>query len=438
MAGSGFNDYGSKMTRYSNEYKTITYQIDEIFRNNSGKPTPLEGKLHQRAAELCSEVANFNNGQPNEYQTWIRRMREHEDRIREIAFAINPAKASAVQSKAQGAPAAGAPISENAANDGNPSDIYKEVPQEMIKHWGDKEEKIKKPDAHGNRGLDKVSGMATTKEKLKECMEVANSGELDRELGFSIVQSFLLYGPPGCGKTYITEAFADELLGSDWHYLFLSGADIHSSLVGVAEKIVQVAFLEAQRLAPCIIFIDEFEEVCRNRKENLPAHVTATTTSFLTAYNDLLKSEKPVIFIAATNYPGRMDDAMLDRFEIIPITLPDNEAREKCFERTFDKFNCEEGLFKLMADETDNYNYRDSDRLENKIKHAIKKDVLSKNGNNDHEAAEAIRNKTYVLTKELVLDVLKDNKPSPKEDIIRMLEEWEQHVEGYLAGGGDE
>ena len=123
---------------------------------------------------------------------------------------------------------------------------------------------------------------------------------------------------------------------SDYKYLKLCGADILSRFVGDGEKVVKRLFEEARDNAPCIVFVDEIDGVCKDRNlPNLPEYSRTLTTAFLEGYNSIiettLKSEenqepKPIIFIGATNYPGLVDNAMMDRVELLRVPLPDTEA----------------------------------------------------------------------------------------------------------------
>ena len=144
------------------------------------------------------------------------------------------------------------------------------------------------------------------------------------------------------------------------------GSDILSRYVGEAEKIITRLFEEAEKNAPCIVFIDEVDGVCKNRSQpNLPEYAASLTTAFLTGYNRINSSDKPIIFIGATNYPNQVDNAMLDRVELVRVPFPDTDARESAFRRQFSKLiTLEDGFtFEDIADATATYNFRDIDRL---------------------------------------------------------------------------
>ena len=195
--------------------------------------------------------------------------------------------------------------------------------------------------------------------------------------------------------------------------------------------LVERAFAEAKAKAPCILFIDEIDSVCRNRSmPNIPSHAMSTTTAFLTGYNSLGDSKKPVIFIGATNYPNLVDNAMLDRVELIKLPLPDVKVRAKTFEMFFNQIMQNEPGFTYenMAEETYNYNQRDIKRLCIQIRDLVKKDVQSIYPD-EHESVEALKSGSYTLSKEIFEKALNLYVPSRKDDIIRTLDEWDKDRE---------
>ena len=158
----------------------------------------------------------------------------------------------------------------------------------------------------------------------------------------------------------------------------------------------------------------------------LPEYAASLTTAFLTGYNKINHSDKPIIFIGATNYPNQVDNAMLDRVELVRVPFPDKEARTFSFEKHFRSIlSLEEGFtFEDMADKTDMYNYRDIDRLSSRIKTMVLKAVMQEY-KEESRALESLENGEYRLTRALFEEAQKNCLPTPKEDIIRELDEWE-------------
>ncbi len=409
------SNYQLELSRLSNEYRE---KIDRAasLRIQYGTPTREEAECYQRAAELCSRLASLTVGM--NHAEWVERESMAGQKLREISQIVLGKKAAAPKADSNGKEA---PKDTEAKT----KKKHEDVPDEVVESW------FKDPP---KKGFEAVSGMQDLVELLKDCVRDVSAGRINKFLKMNIVHAFFMYGPPGCGKTYIAKAFAHELMKQGYKYMSLSGGDIHRKLVGESEQYVQRAFREAAK-QPTILFIDEIDNVCRNRSlPNLPSHEHATTTSFLTSFNDLLDSDHPVIFIGATNYPDRVDVAMMDRVELIRVGMPDVGARENFFKKnlTGDKedslsltlepgFTCYD-----MADMTDNFNYRDlTVRFLPRLKRRIKDEVLLRYNGDDNAAAEALESGEFVFTRALFEEILEGYTPSKKADIIRSLDAWD-------------
>lgn len=186
------------------------------------------------------------------------------------------------------------------------------------------------PSSAQGRGLDKVAGMHVLKDLLRrEVVGPVRDPDPYRRYGLSIPNGILLYGPPGCGKTYIARQLAEEL-----GYYFveiipseLAGIHIHESVMRIREL-----FDSAAEQAPAIIFIDEFEALVPSRS-GLGGHQqykAEEVNEFLAHLNGC--SEKNIFVIAATNQPDKIDPAVrrtgrLDK--LIYVGAPDLEARRE-------------------------------------------------------------------------------------------------------------
>lgn len=376
--------------------------------NNDNKPCEEECRFLQMAADLEFEMSQISMGAEKDRHNREKNRLDYEImRIRQaiegVKYTENSNKKIANESSEQKSDTG--KTKEEEALDRTVRTWYKESP---------------------NHSFEDVSGMVEVKKRLKECIEDAKSEELLDYLRIPHLNSYFFVGPPGCGKTYIIEAFAHELLDNEYKYLSLQGSDIISRYVGDAEKIVTRLFEEAEKNAPCIIFIDEVDSVCKNRSlPNLPEYAANITTSFLTGFNRINSADSKVIFIGATNYPQRVDSAMLDRVEVIEIPLPDEEARIFAFKEQFkDIFEFEDGLTcERMAADTKGFNYRDISRICNRIKRDVFKDVLEL-FQNQYTAIGAMRSGGYKLTCEKWKEIISTFKPSPKKDILDAIDEW--------------
>ena len=178
-------------------------------------------------------------------------------------------------------------------------------------------------------GLDKVAGMKAQKQlRRKEIVEPGRNPQPYLKYGLTIPNGILLYGPPGCGKTYIARLLAEELA----HYFIeIVPSEIASPYIHQSVLNIRNIFEMAAENAPSIIFIDEFEALVPSRTE-LSGHQqykSEEVNEFLVHLNSC--SEKKIFIIAATNRPDKIDSAIrrtgrLDK--LIYVGPPDEEARQ--------------------------------------------------------------------------------------------------------------
>lgn len=148
----------------------------------------------------------------------------------------------------------------------------------------------------------------------------------------------LMYGPPGCGKTFVAEAIAGEL---KCHYAAIAVPDILDKYVGEAPKKVKAIFDEAERYDNALLFFDEIDALGSSRDSEDSAHTKDILTTFLTCMSGFKPSGKSLkVIIAATNRPWALDSALVrgQRLDTsIYVSLPDDEARRFFVEKEFSK-----------------------------------------------------------------------------------------------------
>lgn len=426
-----------KVTRFTN----LLREAENIRMENNGKPTEKEAEAYGKAGKICEEIMAMNLSQPSVYDQWKLRKGICLEQLAQIRDALAPPP-PVVQPEpdtgknnanynAPKAPAGAGKRGETKTRSGfKTKNACSDVPAETIETWYKEQVDHDFSDVKGN-------------EKLKRRLlnEAASIGwdRVDAELKISPVQSYFFYGPPGTGKSFIIEAFAGELMKKGFSFIQLRGSDIHASHVGVAEKTVQIAFEEAVDNAPCLIFIDEIENVCVGRGNKAEGHEKRLTVAFLEAYNHIKSSNKRVIFMGATNYPDQVDEAMLDRIKLIKIPLPAEEVREDYFKGALGNLQLDDFTVSDIAAETDNYSFRDMGRLRDSIVSELKDQaitdfaVLDENGELDKEAtdiriSEAIRSGEIKLTRSLFEQMQQENPPSDKTDIREKLQKFEENL----------
>lgn len=186
------------------------------------------------------------------------------------------------------------------------------------------------PKANGP-GFSAVAGMDALKEKLKaEVIDILSDKIGAAQYGIDIPSGMLLYGPPGCGKTFLAERFAEE---AGYHYKYIKSSDLASTyLHGSQEKIASL-FDEARKNAPTILCFDEFDALVPKRDAINNASQSAEVNEFLTQLNNCGKDG--VFVIATTNRPDRIDSAVLRSGRIdykIFVPTPDIESRKALFQ----------------------------------------------------------------------------------------------------------
>ena len=179
-------------------------------------------------------------------------------------------------------------------------------------------------------GFSAVAGMEDIKRKLQEdVIDILADREGAERYGIHIPNGMLLYGPPGCGKTFIAERFAEQ---ASYNYQYVKSSDLASTyLHGSQEKIASL-FDEARKNAPTILCFDEFDALVPRRDDINNASQSAEVNEFLSQLNNCGKDG--VFVIATTNRPDKIDSAILRTGRIdymIYVPIPDEKAREAMF-----------------------------------------------------------------------------------------------------------
>lgn len=203
-------------------------------------------------------------------------------------------------------------------------------------------------------GFADVAGMTELKEQLQsDVIDLLQNPGRAKELGLSIPNGLLFYGPPGCGKTFFAERFAEEI---GCNYMYVLCSDVASPYIhGGQEKIANL-FEEARKKAPTVLFLDEVEAMIMDRNKHNNVSEQGEVNEFLGQLNNC--GDEGVMVIAATNKPNMIDPAALraGRLELkYYIPQPDLETRKEIFKIGLKGRNTELGIdYEKLASLTEN------------------------------------------------------------------------------------
>ena len=182
----------------------------------------------------------------------------------------------------------------------------------------------------GSVSLDDVGDMVATKQALTEAvLWPLQHPETFQRLGVAPPRGVLLYGPPGCGKTFVVRALASS---GRLSVHAVKGAELMDKWVGSSEKAVRELFQRARDSAPSLVFLDEIDALAPRRGQSFDSGVTDRVVSALLTELDGIEPLRDVVVLGATNRPELIDPALLrpGRLEkLVFVEPPDAEARRE-------------------------------------------------------------------------------------------------------------
>lgn len=205
-------------------------------------------------------------------------------------------------------------------------------------------------------GFAAVAGMEELKQQMREeVIEPLHNPEEYHRYGVTIPNGMLLYGPPGCGKTFFAKHFAEE---AGFNFMCITPATLKSRYVNATQENIAKMFKEAEENAPIVIFIDEMNELVPNRDDGNVHEMSRSAVNEMLAQMDRT-GEKGIFIIGATNYPNMIDPAILRAGRLDKkyyIGVPDIEARMALFRLYLNKRPYDFGLdYHQLADMTQGY-----------------------------------------------------------------------------------
>ena len=234
-------------------------------------------------------------------------------------------------------------------------EVDKPTPNRKVKEGEEKDASIPHKIAKGE-GFAAIAGMEDLKELLqREVIDAILNPEEYARYGLTIPNGMLLYGPPGCGKTFFAKHFAEEV---GFNYMEVKPSTLKSKWVNATQENIGKMFEEAEKNAPTVIFIDEMNELVPNRDNGNVHEMTLGAVNEMLAQMDRT-GEKGIFIIGATNYPNMIDPAILragrldKKYYLAP---PDKKARELMLRMYLKKRPYDFGIdYEHLAEITHNY-----------------------------------------------------------------------------------
>jgi len=253
-------------------------------------------------------------------------------------------------------------------------------------------------------GFDDIAGMDDLKNTLKsKIIDVIKRPEHFKKYGVTIPNGMLLYGPPGCGKTFISEKFCEE---AGFNFFLVKASDVTSIYKSGGEQKIGELFKDAAANAPTVICFDEVDGIMPKRQSGESSqHKNSEVNEYLTQINKC--SERGIFVIATTNKPDMIDTAILrtGRLEVhVYVPPPGKIARKKIFELYLKNRYSDDNIdYDKLASMTDNYVASDIEFIINSASHTA-----------------AI--KEIPISMDIILNVIKEFKPSLNEEKLKEYE----------------
>ena len=209
--------------------------------------------------------------------------------------------------------------------------------------------------------LDDVGDMAETKQALTEAvLWPLQHPDTFARLGVEPPRGVLLYGPPGCGKTFVVRALASS---GRLSVHAVKGAELMDKWVGASEKAVRELFRRARDSAPSLVFLDEIDALAPRRGQSFDSGVTDRVVASLLTELDGIEPLRDVVVLGATNRPDLIDPALLrpGRLEkLVFVEPPDAEARREILRTAGKSIPLSDDVdLDALADELEGYSAAD-------------------------------------------------------------------------------
>jgi transitional endoplasmic reticulum ATPase len=264
------------------------------------------------------------------------------------------------------------------------------------------------------KGFSAIAGMQQLKEQLQnDVINVIENPEEYKKHNLGLPNGMLLYGPPGCGKTFFAERFAEE---ASYNFIKVVSSDIASIYVHGSQEKIGKLFKDAREKAPTILYFDELDAMVPNRENVNNQSQSGEVNEFLSQLDNI--GDSGVFVIGSTNKPDLIDKAVLragrlEKWFFIPP--PDFEARKAMFELYLKNRPLDFGIdYDKLAKLTNNY-------VSSDIKLLI-----------DESSRKTIRDKSKRISMETLEFIIHNQKPTVSLSELRKYEFVRQKIENDI------
>ncbi len=214
-------------------------------------------------------------------------------------------------------------------------------------------------------GFADIAGLSELKQRLQdEVIDLFRHPDKYAKLRVKVPNGILLYGPPGCGKTFLGEKFAEEI---GCNYMYVRCSDVASPYIHGGQEKIAAIFEKAKKNAPTVLFLDELDAMIADRSRQTNVSEYGEVNEFLTHLNNC--ADNKIIVVGATNNPKGIDPAALrsGRLDIkVYVPAPDEQSRVSLLKLYLKDISTDDIDYASIAKKTDGYVSKDICFLINK------------------------------------------------------------------------
>ncbi len=366
-------------------YDEAALQFNEVLARNYGNPAARKGliRVYEKQKKFSAASIIYEDLMNDDLLTWEELVHYARSLVREESFneaanvyqkviALNPDFQDAELDGLFRQPSAGFGGFEEDGEDDEGYSYSARMPEADFF--------MEKPDI----SFKDVGGMERIKNEISlKIIQPLNNPELYKAFGKKTGGGILMYGPPGCGKTFLAKATAGEINAK---FLSIGLHDILDMWMGNSEKNLHAVFEQARANTPCVLFFDEADALGASRSELRQSSMKHVINQFLAEMDGVASNNEGILILAATNAPWSIDPAFRrpGRFDrVIFVAPPDEDGRKQILDNYLDGKPVERVNTSTIARMTEGFSGADLKALvenaaEKKLEESLAKGVLQK------------------------------------------------------------